>query len=164
MLMECETHEHAGGRHFFSDLMKALYCPPKGKKSEVDTHQVVEVLQYERLALEAGLVKDVSKHSKHLLHQHDVVRLVELVAKLRLLEGVQHLKEKVQPHFRNVALRVPECPDDGVRRHHKEPVSATRRMHGMHSGRECWEPCMIGQLQGFRIDSPGQTLSKQEVM
>mmetsp|Transcript_48234 Transcript_48234/g.92195 ORF Transcript_48234/g.92195 Transcript_48234/m.92195 type:complete len:339 (-) Transcript_48234:2254-3270(-) len=89
-------------------------CVPERYSQGGRQHQVVEVLQYERLALEAGLVKDVSKHSKHLLHQHDVVRLVELVAKLRLLEGVQHLKEKVQPHFRNVALRVPECPHHRV--------------------------------------------------
>ncbi len=42
---------------------------------------------------------------------------MELGDKVILLEGCEHLQEKIQASLSNISLCVTECPDDGV--HHK---------------------------------------------
>ena len=66
-----------------------------------------QVLQKQRVELEPGFVEAVRHHREDLLHQGEVERLVELVAKLRHLEGLHHLQQEVEPSLRDVALGVP---------------------------------------------------------
>mmetsp|Transcript_18416 Transcript_18416/g.59909 ORF Transcript_18416/g.59909 Transcript_18416/m.59909 type:complete len:862 (-) Transcript_18416:1209-3794(-) len=73
-----------------------------------------EVLQDERVELEAGLVEGVRHDGKNLLEQHEVVGLIKLVRKLALLERHEELEEEVEPRLGDVALGVAEGPHDAV--------------------------------------------------
>lgn len=55
-------------------------------------------------------MKRTRHDGKHLLHELQVVRLVEGRRKVGALEGQADLQQQVQPRVRDVALRVPEGP------------------------------------------------------